>query len=83
MTRARATRDPVALMRARLLADGILSEASDAALTAELEAELERAVQIAELAPPPPASSLFEDVYAVPPRHLREQAEELRGLARS
>lgn len=77
VTRAWLERDPVALLRARLLADGTWSDARDAALTAELLAELDRAVEAAELAPPPAVSTLFDDVYAVPPRHLREQAEQL------
>jgi pyruvate dehydrogenase E1 component alpha subunit/2-oxoisovalerate dehydrogenase E1 component alpha subunit len=67
-------RDPVALLRARLLADGLLDAAADAALGAALAREIDDAVSRAEAAPPPPADSLFDDVYAVRPRHLEEQA---------
>lgn len=70
-------RDPVALMRTRLLADGSLDEERDLALTQELTRELDVAVTAAELAPPPPVSSLFDDVYAKLPRHLVEQAATL------
>lgn len=70
-------RDPVALVQRRLLESGHLSEASDRALTAELTRELDDAVTAAEQAPPPPTSSLFDDVYAQRPWHLVEQAAEL------
>ncbi len=70
-------RDPVALMRTRLLADGSLDEERDLALTQELTRELDVAVTAAELAPPPPVSSLFDDVYSKLPRHLVEQAATL------
>jgi pyruvate dehydrogenase E1 component alpha subunit/2-oxoisovalerate dehydrogenase E1 component alpha subunit len=74
VARAWAARDPVKLVRVRLFADGTLDQARDDALTAELTEELDRAVDAAEQAPPPPATSLFEDVYAKPPWHLAEQA---------
>lgn len=75
-----AERDPVRLLRERLLASGALDEAADSALTRQLTAELELAVAAAELAPPPPVSSLFDDVYAKRPAHLVEQAAELAAL---
>jgi pyruvate dehydrogenase E1 component alpha subunit len=74
VARAWAARDPVALMRDRLFADGAFDRVRDDALRAELTTELDRAVDAAEQAPPPPASSLFDDVYAKKPRHLVEQA---------
>src|SRR5882724_2931669 len=51
--RAWAERDPVALERSRLLAEGELDAERDAALTRELTLELERAVELASSAPPP------------------------------
>jgi TPP-dependent pyruvate/acetoin dehydrogenase alpha subunit len=69
-------RDPIALLRERLLADGLLSPEADAALSAELNLEIEQAVTRAEAAAPPAASTLFDDVYALRPRHLEEQAEQ-------
>lgn len=80
--RAWAARDPIALLRQRLLAAGELNEAADAALQLELRAELELAVAEAEAAPPPDRATLFEDVYAAMPRHLREQASELMAARR-
>lgn len=74
VTRAWVERDPVALVRSRLLADGSLDDARDLQLTQQLTAELDVAVAAAEQAPPPPLSSLFDDVYAKRPPHLVEQA---------
>jgi pyruvate dehydrogenase E1 component alpha subunit/2-oxoisovalerate dehydrogenase E1 component alpha subunit len=74
VARAWVERDPVRLMRDRLIADGSSDEARDSALRAELTQELDRAVDAAEQAPPPPATSLFEDVYQKAPWHLVEQA---------
>lgn len=80
-------RDPIALLGERLQADGLLSPEADAALSAALNDEIERAVARAEAAPAPAASTLFDDVYALRPRHLEEQAQQQaasrhRGLAR-
>jgi pyruvate dehydrogenase E1 component alpha subunit len=77
LTRAWLERDPIALLRARMVRDGELDQTVDDALTQELTAELDAAVQSAESAAPPPLSSLFEDVYAGLPRHLREQRAQL------
>lgn len=75
LTRSWQERDPIALLRARLLEEGALDAAADAALTLELTAELDAAVAAASSVLPPPRSSLFDDVYARRPRHLQEQAE--------
>jgi pyruvate dehydrogenase E1 component alpha subunit len=77
VTRAWLERDPIALLRARLVRDRALDDTADDALTRELTAELDAAVEVAESAAPPPLSSLFEDVYAGLPRHLREQRAQL------
>jgi pyruvate dehydrogenase E1 component alpha subunit/2-oxoisovalerate dehydrogenase E1 component alpha subunit len=82
-TRAWAARDPLLLLRSRLERDGAWDGAREQALTDELTLEVERAVELAESAPPPPLSSLFDDVYARRPRHLQEQAEQLAALPRS
>jgi pyruvate dehydrogenase E1 component alpha subunit len=71
-----AERDPIALLQSRLLADGALDVAADEALTRELTEELDTAIDMAESAPPPALTSLFDDVYAERPGHLREQAEQ-------
>jgi pyruvate dehydrogenase E1 component alpha subunit len=82
VARAWAERDPVTLMRERLLAAGLWSLERDVALKDELARELERAVELAERAAPPPAASLFDDVYAKRPWHLQEQAAELARAKR-
>ncbi|HKY38581.1 MAG TPA: thiamine pyrophosphate-dependent enzyme [Polyangiaceae bacterium] len=74
VTRQWAERDPIALLRSRLFADGQLDADADAAFTQQLTHELERALDIVAAAPPPPLASLFDDVYARRPRHLDEQA---------
>lgn len=82
VTQAWLERDPIALIAARLRAGGELDDAVDQALTHELTQELDRAVLEAESAGPPPVASLFEDVFARPPWHLREQAAELGRTSR-
>jgi TPP-dependent pyruvate/acetoin dehydrogenase alpha subunit len=77
LTRLWLERDPIARLRARLVAAHELDDASDDALTRALTSELDAAVALAESAAAPPVSSLFDDVYAELPRHLREQAAQL------
>jgi pyruvate dehydrogenase E1 component alpha subunit len=77
VTRAWHARDPVALVRQRLIEARAWDDAREAALVAELTAELDAAQETAERAPPPPVSSLFDDVYARKPWHLVEQAHDL------
>jgi pyruvate dehydrogenase E1 component alpha subunit len=77
VARAWTERDPVRLLRERLLTLGLFDAARDAELTTELALELDQAVAAAESAPPPPSHWLFDDVYAERPWHLEEQAREL------
>jgi pyruvate dehydrogenase E1 component alpha subunit len=58
--------DPVVAFRARLLAAGVLGEAEAAALEAEVEQELQQAVDFADASPDPTVEELFDDVYASP-----------------
>jgi len=58
--------DPVAAFRARLLQAGILDEAGVAALEAEVEQELQQAIDFADASPDPAVEELFDDVYASP-----------------
>jgi len=82
VTRTWLEKDPVALVRSRLVAAGSLDDSRDLQLTQELNAELDVAVAAAEGAPPPPLSSLFDDVYAKRPPHLVEQAELAKAARR-
>jgi pyruvate dehydrogenase E1 component alpha subunit len=70
-------RDPVQTVRRHLVKTGQLDDADDKALEDALNAEIAEAIQIAEAHPPPPRSSIFDDVYATVPRHLEEQRDEL------
>jgi TPP-dependent pyruvate/acetoin dehydrogenase alpha subunit len=44
-----------------------------------MDARITEALEETEKLPPPPLESMFEDVYAQMPWHLREQLEEARG----
>jgi pyruvate dehydrogenase E1 component alpha subunit len=70
-------RDPIARLARSLEAQGALDGAQRRALDDELSAELDAALELAEAASPPPRASLFDDVYAELPPHLREQRQEL------
>src|SRR6478752_1081169 len=72
-------RDPVALQRARVVGAGLLEAAAEATLERELTRELDEAIAVVERAPGPDVSTMFDDVYARRPRHLTEQADELRA----
>ncbi|HEU4538378.1 MAG TPA: thiamine pyrophosphate-dependent enzyme, partial [Polyangiaceae bacterium] len=70
-------RDPLPRLRRYLEGAGLWAEADEGALDAALDAEIAAAIDAAEAAPPPDRASLFDDVYASPPWHLREQREQL------
>jgi len=75
-------RDPIARAEAYLRGVGLFESAGCANWQEELVAESNAAVQHAEQVGPPPLESLVEDVYAVPPVHLRKQVvEALRVVA--
>jgi len=75
-----AKKDPLDRLRKHLSVLGLVDEAKDAALEAELKEEILAALRAVEELPVPERSSLFEDVYAEPPWSLREQAAELARL---
>jgi pyruvate dehydrogenase E1 component alpha subunit len=74
-------RDPIARMRRYLEARGLTSPERDGLLTTEVRADVERALAEALEAAPPGKESLFDDVYATAPWHLREQRESACGAA--
>lgn len=70
-------RDPIARLSQQLQAEGTLDTERARGLDQELQAELERALENVESLAPPARASLFDDVYAELPEHLREQRREL------
>jgi len=75
----REHRDPLARARAWLVGKGWLSAEGDAALGEAIEAEVREAIAAEEDVPPPPLSSLVEDVFETVPWHLAEQLARHRG----
>lgn len=55
-------RDPIALLRARMEADGDLTEAEWQAMDAEIKAVVQDSIDFAENSPEPPLEALHEDV---------------------
>ncbi len=75
-------RDPLARVRRYLEGNGLWNDTLQRALEASLEAELGAAIDAAEKVAPPALETLFDDVYAVRPRHLDEQRAELLAAPR-
>jgi pyruvate dehydrogenase E1 component alpha subunit len=75
-------RDPLTRYRTFLEGRGLWTAADDESARAAFAARLDAAIAAAEALPPPPAGSLFEEVYAEMPWHLREQRAELAGSER-
>jgi 2-oxoisovalerate dehydrogenase E1 component alpha subunit len=69
--------DPLRRVRLHLEATAGWDDGAQRALEEEIQNEVREAIRAAEAAPPPPIASLFEDVFAEPPWHLREQLDEL------
>jgi pyruvate dehydrogenase E1 component alpha subunit len=57
-------RDPIAAFRARLVAEGVLSDDGAERMVAEAEATIRAAVEFAKTSPLPDPASAFEDVHA-------------------
>lgn len=72
-------KDPLDRLRKHLVHLGLVDDASDAALEAELTDAINAAVKKVEELPLPDRDTLFDDVYAELPWNLREQREELRA----
>jgi pyruvate dehydrogenase E1 component alpha subunit len=59
-------RDPVTILRARLVEDEVIDEAGADALLAEQQQRIDAAVHFATQSPMPEAAAAFEDVYSMP-----------------
>jgi pyruvate dehydrogenase E1 component alpha subunit len=73
----RDSRCPLSRFRAFLRERGLLSDESDAALRAEIDAEVRAAITAEEPVPPPPLSTLIEDVFKEVPQNLKDQLAEV------
>ena len=69
--------DPLVRLRSYLEGIGAFSSDEQARLEQETKDELRACIEEAERAGPPPLESMFEDVYAEEPWHLREQKDAL------
>ena len=61
-----SARCPIKLQRARLIADGVLDEATINAMTAEIDTVVEEAVAFAKASPFPSRDALTADLYPMP-----------------
>jgi len=77
-----AKRDPVERFRRFLERAGIWNRGLEERLTSEVSQEVAAAAKTAEATARPPLESIFTDVYATLPEHLRRQGEGLFDLAR-
>lgn len=69
-------RDPIKRFKLYLGRKGILTEQEDRGLQEEVEKEIVATIKESEKVPPPPLLSMFTDVYAEMPWHLKEEAEQ-------
>ncbi len=73
-------KDPLTRIRRHLAERGLLAEAADEKLLAEVKEEILAAIKQAEAAEPkPPLETLIQGVYAEPMWQQREQLEEVRA----
>jgi TPP-dependent pyruvate/acetoin dehydrogenase alpha subunit len=73
--------DPIRRFHGYLQARSLWSQEDEQRAWAEADARVTEAVARVEQVPPPALESMFEDVYAETPWHLREQCEEARESA--
>jgi 2-oxoisovalerate dehydrogenase E1 component alpha subunit len=71
--------DPIARFGAYLRGKGLWSDDEETRWRAATEETFTRVLAEVEHLPPPPRSTLFEDVYGAPTWNLREQAAELEA----
>lgn len=74
-------RDPIPRFEKFLQASGLLDAARAAALNAEVTEEIAVAARAAEQVGPPALETIFSDVYAALPAHIRKQGEQAFDLA--
>jgi pyruvate dehydrogenase E1 component alpha subunit/2-oxoisovalerate dehydrogenase E1 component alpha subunit len=72
-----AQRDPIVRFRRYLELEGLVSEALDERIHAEMKARIDAAITTAEKSPPPAVDTLFTDVYAAMPPHIAAERDEV------
>jgi pyruvate dehydrogenase E1 component alpha subunit len=70
-------RDPITRLHKHLVSRGLWDDAKQRDLEAKIDVELKDVIATAEKLPPPALESMFDDVYAELPWHLREQRQAL------
>lgn len=75
-------RDPIARFEKFLEASGLTDSGRSESMRKEVEAEVGSAAREAEQIGPPGLETIFTDVYAEIPSHLRKQGEELFDIGR-
>jgi 2-oxoisovalerate dehydrogenase E1 component alpha subunit len=75
-------KDPIPRFRAYLERKGLWDEAKEKALAVEIDGAIRQAVETAERTPAPALETMFEDVFAEMPWHLREQLEQCKRAPR-
>jgi pyruvate dehydrogenase E1 component alpha subunit len=70
-------KDALVRFRRWLEARKLWTDADEERARSEMDARITEAMEWAEQVPPPATESMFEDVYASMPWHLREQRDEL------
>jgi pyruvate dehydrogenase E1 component alpha subunit len=78
-----AAKDPLIRLKAWLGIEKILDQQAEAALRAELEAEIGAAIAAEESVGPPARDTLITDVFAEPTRALQEQLAELSRIRKT
>ena len=78
-----AKKDPVDRLRRHLVKNAMIDDAYDAKLDSELSEEILAVIREVEDLAAPTVDSMFEDVYAELPWHLREQSAALAKLPRA
>jgi pyruvate dehydrogenase E1 component alpha subunit/2-oxoisovalerate dehydrogenase E1 component alpha subunit len=74
----RTRKDPIARLRATLETEGLWDDARETQWNAECAREIRSTLEEVESIPGPARETLFEDVYAEMPPHLREQEARFR-----
>jgi pyruvate dehydrogenase E1 component alpha subunit/2-oxoisovalerate dehydrogenase E1 component alpha subunit len=76
-------KDPLDRLRRHMVTLGVVDDASDAKLDEELTKEIGAAVNEVEAMPANDRASLFDEIYAEMPWHLRAQREQLLASPRA